>query len=118
MTITPDNQTLFAQQSNFTIGSYTTQFVLSKDVSAFTFFIGGGFNFIDSRLSYEGVFELTGPGGQVFEGIVEPILISLDYHAPQVSIGTRVKLAILMFHAAYTITEYPVGTIGTSLGIN
>jgi hypothetical protein len=115
---TSDDFTLFTPKSTFTIGSYTAQLVFSKDVSAFTFFLGGGYNFIDSRLSYEGVFEFTGPGGEVFEGMIEPISLSLDYGAPQVTFGARLRLAILMFHGAYTITEYPVGTIGASLGIN
>jgi hypothetical protein len=115
---TSDNFTMFTPQSTFTIGSYTAQLVLSKDVAAFTFFLGGGYNFIDSNLSYEGIFEFTGPGGEIFEGIVEPISLSLDYGAPQVTVGARLRLAILMFHGAFTFTEYPVGTIGASLGIN
>jgi hypothetical protein len=114
----PDNLGLLTQHSVFRIRSYTTQFILSREFSIVTLFIGGGFNFIESDLSYEGVFELNVPGGEVYQGIVDPILITLNYNAPQVTFGGSLKLAIFSIHAAYSITEYPVGTVGVSLGIN
>ncbi len=105
----------YEHHSLFTIESYTSQLILSRDFSIITIFGSLGYNFISSKLAYEGVFELNGPNGEVYEAVLEPISISLKYRSPQVLAGITSEFSFVAVHATLGYAEYPFGVFGMSV---
>ncbi len=103
--------------ATFSATGTTAQIVASKKLAIFTPYIGVGFNAVSSSLDLTGEYTLTNDtGGELT--FTDPI--DLDFTGgggPRVTVGGRLKLLILTFHAAYTAQQYNTFTAGFGLSI-
>jgi hypothetical protein len=109
---TVDNKALFK------VRTLTVQALISKKISVLTFYGGLGFNRIRSDLNLKGHYDLNDDTDFNDNREVDPI--SLEFKeggGPRVTVGMRLKLAIITFHADYTVQKYDVLTLGFGFNV-
>lgn len=99
-----------SKKGSFNVNATTIQALISKKISVLTFYGGTGFNFAKSTLAVKGTYDLDGVP------VKNPIDFSVATSGPRFTLGMRLKLAVITFHADYTLQKYSAFTAG--FGIN
>ncbi|MFY0687021.1 MAG: hypothetical protein JXQ90_07650 [Cyclobacteriaceae bacterium] len=119
------NGTTFSGSGNadFTASATTFQILASKKLAIFTPYIGFGLNAINSSLALGGTYDYTvtatppagAPVVQAIE-IIDPIDMEFSgAGGPRVTVGGRLKLAVLTIHVDYTVQKYSMLSAGLGL---
>lgn len=104
------------QEAVFTAKSTTVQGIISKQVSVLTFYGALGYNSVNSDVMLNGKYVLDGGVGGEYT-IENPIDINITDAGMRATAGFRLKLAILTLHADYTLTKYPMATVGVGFAV-
>lgn len=95
----------------------TVQGIISKKLLFFTPYLGVGFNSVNSSLLINGTFRYNSALGSGSE-IEDPIDMTFDGAGSlRTTIGGRINLAFLTFHAAYTLQKYNTFNVGAGVSI-
>lgn len=115
------------QQVNLKATSFTFNFLASKQFSVLTLFGSMGFGTSNVDLNLKGNYPVTvietDPasadfGEKVIEDFVDPVNLSFSgENNVRANFGFQLKLAVLAFHASYTVASYPVVNAGLGFSI-
>ena len=106
--------------------STTIQGVISKKFGVFTPYAGVGYNIASSSFDLKGIYQYKDDNGTpndpnddtISDEIKDPISLKFsEGNTPRVTVGARVKLLILTFHADYTIQKYSTFSAGIGLSV-
>lgn len=123
-----DDEGLDDQQLVFGVNSFTANILVSKKLAVFTPYLGVGIIRSKFNIGLEGKYPIpsaeedpANPGQAVAvirpdDLITDPVSIDVKSTMPNVSIGGRLRFAVIAFHGQYTIQKYPTVTAG--FGIN
>ncbi|GAB1446619.1 hypothetical protein MASR2M41_24110 [Flammeovirgaceae bacterium] len=98
------------QRGIFEVKATTIQGLISKKLSVITFYGGVGYNIAKSSLAMQGTYDVGGTS------VKDPVDLSFAASGMRATAGMRLKLAVLTFHADYTLQKYKALTAG--IGIN
>jgi len=110
-----DNQSMIA-----TISSFTSNIVISADLSVVTFYGGAGFAITNSNIRLEGNYPVISDideNGPVVTALNNPLDITIKNYEggvtkPRINAGVRLKLAIFTIHLDYTWANYSMASLG------
>lgn len=101
------------------VRSLTYQLLVSKKLSVLTVYAGFGANSIKSNVKMLGTYNIQSeaPDGSAAElPITDPIDLDFSNGGGRATIGARLKLAIITFHADYSVQRY--NTLSAGIGIS
>lgn len=104
------------RMGEFSCAATTIQAVVSKKLAVLTGYAGLGYNIATTKLGVKGTYDLDGDGVQGEAGEKDPVQLSESSSGPRATVGLRLKLAVIAFHADYTLQKYNALTVG--FGIN
>ena len=103
--------------TEFKVSSTTIQVLASKKLAIFTPYISVGYNIVNSNFDVFGTYVYTNDIGELLR-ITDPISLEFgEGNSPRATIGARLKLLILTFHADYTFQNYNTFTGGIGISI-
>lgn len=103
------------QKATLNSNALTIQGLISKKLALLTVYGGLGFNYVNSELNILGEYDVNNDG---FVDITDPIKeMGVPAGGPRATVGARLKLLVLTFHADYTVQEYDVLTVGVGLNV-
>lgn len=105
------------QTGEFEVRTLTVQGLISKKFSVLTFYGGLGFNRVRSDLAVKGEYDINEDGDYNDENEVNPLALEFKAGGPRMTLGMRLKLAILTLHADYTLQEYKTLTVGVGFSV-
>lgn len=97
------------------IKGLTLQGLVSKKLGILTLYGGMGYNFSDSALKVKGDFRISDEGGSLEDEITDPINLDYSLDSPRLTMGMRLKLAVITLHGDYTFQKY--NTLSAGFGI-
>ncbi|MEQ8471932.1 MAG: hypothetical protein RIC35_12145 [Marinoscillum sp.] len=101
----------------FETNATTVQGIISKKLLFFTPYLGVGFNTVKSSLQVNGTYRYNSTLGSGSE-IEDPIDLTFDgAGGMRTTVGGRINLAILTFHAAYTLQKYNTFNVGVGISV-
>ncbi|MFY0687023.1 MAG: hypothetical protein JXQ90_07660 [Cyclobacteriaceae bacterium] len=100
------------QSLNLGIGGTTFQVVASKKLAIFTPFVGLGFTSSNTDFNMLGNYPVGDIGS-----LTDPISVEVGGASPRMSLGGRLKLAVLTLHAEYVVQKYNLLTLGAGISI-
>lgn len=111
------------QLATYDVTAWTAQVLVSKKIALLTVYGGLGYNSATTSLAMTGEYdievaaEVNGQLGSETVTLTDPIDLEFDSNGVRATAGFRIKLAVLTFHADYTLQEYNVlaGGIGIAL---
>lgn len=101
------------QRATFSTHAFTVQGLISKKIAMLTVYGGLGFNKVNSELNILGEYDFNKDGNIDETDPLKEMLFSTG--GPRATVGARLQLLVLTFHADYTMQEYNVLTIGVGL---
>ena len=106
-----------SSEFKFKISSTTIQLLASKKFSVFTPYISLGYNIVNSNFDVLGTYVYTNDDADILR-IKNPISIKFsEGNSPRATIGARLKLLVLTFHADYTFQNYNTFTAGIGISV-
>ncbi|MBL6447234.1 hypothetical protein JMN32_13005 [Fulvivirga sp. 29W222] len=105
------------QTGDFEIRTLTVQGLISKKFSVLTFYGGLGFNRVRSDLGLRGEYDINNDGDFNDANEVNPISLEFKSGGPRMTLGMRLKLAILTLHADYTLQKYKTLSLGVGFSV-
>lgn len=105
------------QTGDFEIRTLTVQGLISKKFSVLTFYGGLGFNRVRSDLGINGEYDINDDGDFNDANEVNPLSLEFKSGGPRMTLGMRLKLAILTLHADYTLQKYKTLTVGVGFSV-
>lgn len=106
----PDRRGLFEMNAT------TVQGLISKKFSVLTLYGGLGYNIARSTLAMKGTYDINGDG-QVGANEIDPLDLNFSASGFRTTAGMRLKLAVLTFHADYTLQKYKCLTVGFGISV-
>ena len=100
-------------KANLGVSATTVNLILSKKLLMFTPYMGVGYNSTRTTFNVEGDYEIGGFAIDVAD------LTKIDFESNnnfRANIGFRFNIALIALQANYTLSEYPVATLG--LGVS
>ena len=100
----------------FKTNTTTFQGIVSKKLLFFTPYLGVGFNTVSSSLDINGTYRYTTTTSS--SEIEDPVSLEFDGAGGlRTTIGGRINLAFLTFHAAYSLQKYNTFTTGVGISV-
>jgi hypothetical protein len=104
------------QHGIFETSATTIQGVISKKIAVLTVYGGLGYNIAKTKLAVKGTFSFDNPTPVPPTVVKDPVNFDVSSSGPRATAGVRLKLAVITFHADYTLQTYKTLTVG--FGIN
>ncbi len=108
------------QELELKVSGYTFNLIASADFPFITAYAALGYTASNTTLRLLGDYPLMGFENQQFsiQDVTDPISIDLtNPGGPQLTVGAKLKLAVIHFHADYTLAEFPVASAGIGVSI-
>lgn len=105
-----------SQHAIFEASAWTVQGLISKKFSILTLYGGVGYNSANTNLALKGDFDVD-DDGEIESHERDPISLRSASSGFRATAGMRLKLAILTFHADYTVQEYNCISAGVGISI-
>ncbi len=106
----PDQHAIFESTAT------TIQGLISKKIAVLTVYAGVGYNVAKTNLALKGTYSFDNPAPAPPTSIKDPVNFNVSASGPRVTGGLRLKLAVITFHADYTLQTYK--TLSVGFGIN
>lgn len=103
------------QRAIFETNATTIQGLISKKIAVLTVYAGIGYNIAKTSLALKGTYTFDNSPLPPTT-LKDPVDLSVSATGPRVTGGLRLKLAVITFHADYTIQTYK--TLSVGFGIN
>ena len=100
----------------FDANATTIQGVISKKIAVLTVYAGLGYNIAKTSLAIKGTYSFDNPVPLPPTVVKDPVNLDATASGPRITGGMRLKLAVITFHADYTLQKYKTLTVG--FGIN
>lgn len=101
----------------FSSSATTIQAVVSKKIAVLTGYAGIGYNIAKTKLAVKGSYDLNANGTSGEAGEKDPVNFDVQSSGPRMTVGLRLKLAVIAFHADYTLQKYNALTAGFGINI-
>lgn len=110
------------QLATYDVSAWTAQVLVSKKLALLTVYGGVGYNSATTSLAMTGTYviqDAQNVGGQQVDEVtlVDPIDLEFDSNGIRATVGLRIKLTVLTFHADYTAQEYNVISGGFGIAL-
>ena len=110
------------QLAIYDVTAWTAQVLVSEKLALLTVYGGLGYNSATTSLAMTGTYviqEAQNIGGQQIaeQTLVDPIDLEFDSNGVRATVGLRIKLAVLTFHADYTAQEYNIISGGFGIAL-
>ena len=111
------------QLATYDVTAWTAQLLVSKKLALLTLYGGIGYNSATTSLAMTGEYdievaaEVNGQLGSEILTLENPVDLEFDSNGVRATVGLRIKLAILTFHADYTAQEYNIISGGFGIAI-
>jgi hypothetical protein len=115
--VSSDNLEASKASSYLKATATTIQVLASRKLGVFTPYAGVGYNVTTSSFGVEGTYVYIDDDGTRTDEIKDPISLAFkEGNSPRATVGFRVKLTVLTFHADYTLQKY--STLSAGLGVS
>jgi len=105
-----------SQHAVFEANAMTIQGLISKKFSVLTLYGGLGYNVANTNLALKGEYDVNGDD-EISANEKDPIGLRSEASGFRGTAGLRLKLAVLTFHADYTLQEYNCLSVGVGLSV-
>ena len=111
------------QLATYDVKAWTAQVLVSKKLALLTVYGGLGYNSATTSLAMTGQYdievaaEINGQLGSETLTLTDPVDLEFDSNGVRATVGLRIKLAVLTFHADYTAQEYSVISGGFGIAL-
>jgi hypothetical protein len=105
------------QKGVFSINATTIQGLISKKFSVATVYAGLGYNIAKSNLALKGKYDINEDGDENDQYETNPVDLNFAASGVRATVGARLKLAVLTFHADYTLQKYNCLTVGFGIAV-
>ena len=103
------------QHAIFESSATTIQGVISKKIAVLTVYGGLGYNIAKTGLAINGTY--TPDSSVPAATIKNPVNFDVSSSGPRATAGMRLKLAVITFHADYTLQKYKTLTVGFGISV-
>ncbi|HNP18246.1 MAG TPA: hypothetical protein PKL31_07435 [Fulvivirga sp.] len=103
--------------AEYGVNTWTFQGIISKKFSVITFYGGLGYNASKSTVALKGEYVLQSDIPGETRTFTDPIDLKFNQNGPRLTAGMRLKLAIITFHADYTVQKYDVLSVGFGFNV-
>ncbi len=100
----------------FGFNSWNYQAIVSKKLSVITFYAGIGASNTGLNLKINGEYDIDNDTSNGYE-LKDPIDIGLGAFGSRMTVGFRLKLAVITIHADYTLQKYDALSVGVGVSI-
>jgi hypothetical protein len=104
------------KKGEFGCSATTIQALVGKKLSILTVYGSLGYNIAKTDLALKGSYDLNDDGDTTDSGERDPFMITTDSNGVKATLGLRIRLAVIAFHADYSFQKYRTATAG--FGIN
>lgn len=111
------------QLATYDVTAWTAQVLVSKKLALLTVYGGLGYNSATTSLAMSGDYdievaaEVNGQLGSEILTLTDPVDLEFDSNGVRATVGLRIKLAVLTFHADYTAQEYNIISGGFGIAL-
>ena len=113
------NGIIHSSLANLDISATTINLLLSKKLLMLTPYIGIGYNYTTTTFNVDGKYKMVGNNGEWLYIPVDALkeFVFENNNTFRTNIGFRFNIALLALQLNYTISDYPVATIGAGLSL-
>lgn len=104
------------KRGEFACNATTIQALIGKKLSILSVYGTVGYNIAKTDLALKGSYDMNDDGDTTDQGEKDPFTLTTDSNGLRATLGLRIRLAVIAFHADYTIQKY--NTITGGFGIN
>lgn len=104
------------KKGGFSCGATTIQALIGKKISVLSVYGSVGYNLAKTELGLKGNYDFNEDGDTNDTGEKDPFNITTNSNGFRATVGLRLRLAVIAFHADYTAQKY--STITGGFGIN
>ena len=101
----------------FDANATTIQGVISKKMAVLTVYAGLGYNIAKTSLAIKGTYSFDNPVPLPPTVVKDPVNLDATASGPRATGGLRLKLAVITFHADYTLQKYKTLTVGFGISV-
>ena len=105
------------QRAVFDASATTIQGVISKKIAVLTVYAGLGYNIAKTNLAIKGTYSFENAAPLPSTVVKDPVNLDATASGPRVTGGMRLKLAVITFHADYTLQKYKTLTVGFGISV-
>lgn len=115
----PNNAVTAGQRGTFDSHTLTVQALVSKKLAALTLYGGVGYNRLSAKFNMLGEYNIdSNNDGSPDVNLTDPCKdLSFPVKGTRATAGVQLKLAVVTFHADYTLQEYNTLTVGVGISV-